>query len=351
MKVIIPCAGIGKRLLPITYSTPKQLIPIVNKPLIYYTIDLLIKAGIKDICIVVNPNNLDIFKNKLVHFQHINITYITQENPLGIGDAILSAEEFTEGEPFLVILGDNIFHINIYEFINNYFKDNSHCKILLSEVENTEDYGVCYVSNGKVVNVIEKPKTSKSKLAITGLYMFDSNIFEGLREIKPSQRGEYEITDAIKWLIEKDFEVSYEIIHGKWRDIGKPEDVIYENAYMLKNIKNEIKGRINSSSVQGSMFLGTDSVLESSIIRGPVCIGKNTHIEKSYIGPYTSIGDNVEVINTHIENSILFNSCFIDNAEVPIDSSIIEEGSTIVKINSKANWKSFIIGRDSKLFL
>lgn len=351
MKVIIPCAGIGKRLLPITYSTPKQLIPIANKPLIYYTIEFLIEAGIKDICIVVNSDNLNIFKSKLEHFQHINITYKTQENPLGIGDAILSAEEFTEGEPFLVILGDNIFHINLYEFIHNYFKDNSHCKILLSEVENTRDYGVCYVSNGKVVNVIEKPIISKSKLAITGLYMFDSKIFEGLREIKPSQRGEYEITDGIKWLIEKEFEVSYEIIHGKWRDIGKPEDVINENAYILKNFKNEIKGQVNSSSVQGNMFLGTDSVIESSIIRGPVCVGKNTHIEKSYIGPYTSIGDNVEIINSHIENSILFNSCIIDNVEVPIDSSIIEEGTTITKKKSKISRKSFIIGRDSKIFL
>ena len=351
MKVIIPCAGIGKRLLPITYSTPKQLIPIGNKPLIYYTIDLLKKAGIKDICIVVNSNNLDIFKNKLSHFEDSNITYITQENPLGIGDAILLAEKFTEGYPFVVILGDNIFQINLIDFIHKYYKDNSHCKILLKEVENTEDYGVCYVSNGKIVDVIEKPKTSKSKLAITGLYMFDNKIFDGLREIKPSQRGEYEITDAIKWLIEKEFKVSYEIINGKWKDIGKPEDVIDENAYILKNLNNDIKGQINNSSVQGSMFLGTDSVLECSIIRGPVCIGHNVFIEKSYIGPYTSIGDNVKIINSHIENSILFNSCIIENVEVPIDSSIIEVGTTIIKTNSKVNRKSFIIGRDSKILL
>lgn len=347
MKGLILCGGRGTRLKPITDFIPKQLIPIANNPLIFYTIDSLLKSGIQEIGIVVNEENKEIFKQILKGRFEVDFDFIVQKNPRGIANGLLEAEKFIGEEKFIMILGDNSFLIDLKKFADRFIESKSNCKLLLKEVEKPENFGVAYIANNKIINLEEKPKISYSNLAITGIYGFDSNIFNACRKIEPSNRGEYEITDAIKLLVHDKYNIDYEILSGYWRDVGSHEDVIEENINRLNLIEDEIKGHIENSQIFGKVILEKGAVIYNSVVRGPIVIGENTIIKNSYIGPYTSIGKGVNIERSNIECSIILDNCFISSEGKAIDSSIISEGSIIAKGNGLKKANRLITGKNS----
>lgn len=351
MKALILCGGKGTRLRPITDFIPKQLIPIANKPLIFYTIELLLKSGINEIGIVVNEENKDIFKQTLDDKFEIDFHYFIQNKPKGIADGVLQAEEFIGDEKFVMVLGDNSFKLDLKKFIDDFIESKSNCKLLLKEVDNPEKFGVAIISNNKIINLEEKPKVAYSNLAIVGIYAFDNNIFNACKNITPSSRGEYEITDAIKWMIHQGYDVGYEILSGYWRDVGSHSDVIKENINTLNSIENEIKGHIENSSISGEVIIEKGAVIYNSIVRGPIIVGTNSTVKDSYVGPYTSIGKGVNIDKSNIECSIILDSCSISSVKTPIDYSIIGEGSIITKERGIKGANKFITGKNSIIYL
>ncbi|WP_352418518.1 glucose-1-phosphate thymidylyltransferase [Proteiniborus sp.] len=353
MKGVILCGGLGTRLRPITYSIPKQLIPISNRPIIYYILDSLVKAKVNEIGIVINDNE-DFFKEVLKGYEdkEIKFKFIQQSQPLGLADAVSVSEDFVKDEDFIVVIGDNYYELDLENLISDFYDTSSNCSILLHEVDEPYNYGIAEVKEGQILDVEEKPRNPKTNLAITGIYIFDKNIFKACKEIGPSWRGEYEITDGIKWLLNNSYKVTYNISNSLWMDLGTYNELLHVNQHLLSKVNPNNKGLIDEKSkIVGSISIGDNSKIFNSIIRGPAIIGSNTIIENSYIGPYTSIMNNVKIIDSQIENSIVLDKCSILKISNIIDSSIIERNSTIVSNNSYRKANTFILGKDSNLIL
>lgn len=351
MKGVILCGGKGTKLYPISYTIPKELIPIANKPLIVYTIELLLNAGVDEIAIVVNEGNKLIFEKILSNYLINKLKYIVKKNPDGIVHAMLSVREFVNQEKFILVLGDNSFDFDLKNFIMNFINNKENCRLLLKKVKNPEKYVVAYVADNRIISLEEKPKIAYSDLIVTGLYAFDDVIFKVFEEIKPSSCGEYEITDAVNLLLYNGHGVGYEILESNWRAVENPIEVIEENIYRLSNIDENIMGQIVNSHISGKVILGNGSVVYNSIVRGPVNIGENTTIKNSYIGPYTSISNGVNIEKSNIENSIILEGATIREIQNTIDYSILGEGSMIINERGLKKVNRLILGRHSKVYL
>ncbi|ONN27091.1 glucose-1-phosphate thymidylyltransferase [Thermosipho affectus] len=355
MKAIILCAGKGTRLRPLTFTIAKHLIPIANKPVIYYSLEKIKSIGIDQVGLIVNNENINDFKNFLGDGEKfgLSIEYILQNEPKGLAHAVSIARDFIGNDDFLMYLGDNLILDDISKFVNEFRKEEElKASILLSPVKDPSRFGVAVVKGEKIVKVVEKPKDPISNLAIIGMYLFRSTIFEGIDNIKPSWRGELEITDAIGYLIEKGYNVKGHVVYGWWKDTGKPEDLIEANRKILddNHFKLENKGIMDTlSDIQGRVYIGENSEIINSTIRGPVVIGANCVIKDSYIGPYTSIGDNVLVENCELENSILMDHVKLLNLPYPIDSSLIGKNVQIVNNERKPKAMKFVIGDMGKV--
>lgn len=348
MKALILCAGKGTRLRPLTLTNAKPLIPIANKPTIMYSIEKIKESGISDIGIVVSPENIEAFQRVLGDGSSldIKITYIIQEKPQGLAHAVKVAKDFLNNEDFLMFLGDNLVYFDLKSFIKKFEQSEYESYILLTPVENPWDFGIALIEDSKVVKVVEKPKVPPSNLAIVGVYIFTPLIFEAIDHLSPSWRGEYEITDAIQWLIDNSKNVGAHIIEGWWKDTGKPEDLIEANRKILSELKEmQIEGEIREDSlIQGNVVIGKNTKIINSIIRGPAIVGDNTTISNSYIGPYTSIGDGVYISSSEIEHSIILNDANILNIPVRIESSVIGENANIISIERKPHSIKLILG-------
>ncbi len=351
MKGIIFCGEIGRELQPITYSLPKQLVPIANKPLLCYTIELLLKSGITDIAIIVNDYAKPIFEKVLGEYFEISFQYIIQKNYQDIIQGLLAVEEFINREKFLMVLGDNTFEFDLKNFILDFITSEYNCKILLKEVENPEQFDVAYIGDNTIINLEEKPKIAFSNLAITGIYVFDNNIFKACKELKALKSETYNIISTIKWLLHNKYDVAHEILDGHWESIKTPSNLIEENINRLDIMKESIKGEVVNSQIVGKINLEEGAVIYNSIIRGPISIGKNSTIKHSYVGPYTSIGKGVKVDNSNVENSIILDSCIISGVTTPIDYSIIGEGSMVTSERGLKKVNKLVIGRNSKVYL
>ena len=357
MKAIILCAGKGTRLRPLTYTTAKHLIPVANKPVILYTIEKIKSAGIKEIGIIVSPENRQDFIAALGDGSQydVNLTYILQEEPKGLAHAVLMAKDFLGDEDFMMYLGDNLIMDDIRPFVKEFEeKKELSALIMLSPVQDPSRFGIAVMEGNKIIKTIEKPKEPPSNLAIIGLYLFRKDIFEGIANIKPSWRGELEITDAIDWLIQHKGTVEGHIIYGWWKDTGKPEDLIEANHKILDEIIEEFKieGTVEASSViQGRVSVGKNSEVVNSVIRGPVIIGDNCTISNAYIGPYTSIGNGVMIENCEIENSIVMDEVKISNLSFRIDSSVIGKKVEITENDGKPKGVQIIVGDLSKVIV
>lgn len=353
MKALILCAGKGTRLRPLTFTNAKPLIPIANKPTIMYSLEKIRDAGVTEIGLVVNSENIEDFKNVLGDGSQLGVklSYIIQEHPKGLAHAVKVSKEFLDNDDFIMYLGDNLINFDLKNFIDQFKQGNYESFILLTSVDNPSQFGIAVMEDSKVTKVVEKPKDAPSNLAIIGVYIFTSKVFEAIENIQPSWRGELEITDAIQWLIDNSNNVGAHIVDGWWKDTGKPEDLIEANRTILSNLKEQkIEGEIRSdSSVQGMVHIGKNTKIMNSIVRGPVIIGENVTISNAYIGPYTSIGDSAYINSSEIENSIILSYANISNVYIRIESSIIGENSKIYSAERKPYSLKLIIGDYSNI--
>ena len=351
MKGLILSGGHGTRLRPITYSQQKQLIPVANKPILFYCIEDLINVGIKTIGIIIGPNKEQVMNTvKSVNWD-ADIDFIYQDAPRGLAHAVKISEEFLGDDKFIMYLGDNLLKGGITNFTKDFVNSGVEASLLLTEVDNPEQYGVALVDEQKkvIVKLVEKPKRPPSNLSIVGIYGLTPAIFEAINNIKPSWRNELEITDALHWLIKEGHRVRYSLVDGWWKDTGKPEDILDANRLILDSIKAENKGEVKNNVLKGRINIGENSIIkENSVIKGPVIIGKDCVISNAYIGPYTSVGDGSQIINTEIEDSIVMEGAKIVNAEKIVES-LIGKNVSIEKNDYLPRGRRYIIGDSSKV--
>lgn len=349
MKGLILSGGFGTRLRPLTYTGAKQLIPVANKPIIFYGIEALVKSGIKNLGIVVG-NTAEEVKNAVGDGSRwdISIQYIYQEAPLGLAHAIKVSKDFLGNDSFVMYLGDNLLREGVEDFVKNFIDNRPNSLVLLTEVKNPQEFGVAIVNgDGTIKKLIEKPKEPPSNLALVGVYIFDTNIHTAIDHIKPSWRNELEITDAIQWLLDNEYKVESHMVKGWWKDTGKPEDIIEANLLVLEDIDPTRHGTIEDSTLNGRIGTGPGSIIKQSVIRGPVIIGTNARIIKSYIGPFSAIGDNAVIENSEIECSVIMDGAQLKNVEKRIDRSIIGKNAVINVVDQSPRTHKFILGDKS----
>lgn len=353
MKALITAGGHGTRLRPITHTKNKHLIPIANKPMLSYALDYVREAGITEVGIVVNSGDMEIEKifgdgSSL----GLNISYIPQKSPLGLAHVVKIAESFIGGEKFIFYLGDNILVGGINRFIREFEKDGSNCHLVLSKVPDPQRFGVPEIINGKIISIEEKPRYPKSQFAVTGIYLYDSHIFEAVQNIPPSGRGELEISDAHQYLLEKGYHVSFSEITGWWKDTGKVADLLEANRLVLENITSSIDGDIDrKSKLTGIVKIGKGSIIKNSVLRGPMIVGNDVKINDSYIGPYTSIADDCKIISSEVEYSILMDNTKVENLHVRMESSLLGYGVEIIQSSTRPKTHRFMIGDQSRVRL
>lgn len=351
MKGLILSGGHGTRLRPLTHTGPKQLIPIANKPVLFYAIEDLRDAGVTDIGLILGTNMPEKVKDAVGDGSQfgVKITYIMQGEPKGLAHAVAVAKDFVGEDSFIMYLGDNILKSGINEFVDGFEKSNYEARILLQPVENPRQFGVAELdAEGNVINLVEKPEHPKSDLALVGIYLFKSSIFDAISRIKPSWRGELEITDAIQELLNTGLKVDSHVVRGWWKDTGKPQDVLDANHLILDVLKSENNGEVeDGAKIKGRVYIGKGTIIkENSVIRGPVIIGENCEID-TYIGPYTSIGDNSVIVGGEIESSIVVGDATIKCNERIIDSLIGNHSNIISHDNKLPKGHRFIIGENS----
>jgi len=350
MKALILAGGKGSRLRPITHTSAKQLLPLANKPILFYAVEALKQAGIDDIGIVVGDTKKDVISTVGDgSIWGIKITYIEQEAPLGLAHAVKIARDYVQGDRFVVYLGDNLIKNGINSIVDDFRKNKPNAQILLAKVKNANEFGVAELSGKKVVGMEEKPKNPKSDYALVGVYLFDSSIFEAVNAIKPSKRGELEITDAIQYLIDKKYRVDSSVVDGWWKDTGKLEDILEANRLLLDNIETKIMGQVDlNSKVEGKVFIDEGAEIIASCIRGPAVIGKNCRIKDSFIGPYTSVYNEVVIDKSEVGNSIILWKSKLEDIR-RVEDSLIGKEVQISKTDQKPSAYKIMVGDCSKI--
>ena len=351
MKGLVLSGGKGTRLRPLTFTQAKQLVPVANKPVLFYGIEALKEAGITDIGIVVGDTKDEIREAVGDGSRFgVKITYIEQDAPLGLAHAVKISEDFLKKDSFVMYLGDNVLKKGITSLVREFEEKRPNSLILLTEVPDPQMFGVAELEDGKIVNLVEKPKEPKSNLALVGVYMFDFHIFEAVKAIKPSWRDELEITDAIQYLVEHGYEVHPHTVSGWWKDTGKIEDILEANRLILEGMAGKNEGDIDADSkVNGEVLIEKGVVVRNSTIRGPAIIGAETVIIDSYIGPFTSIQNNCRIEKTELENSIVLEGSEICDVGSRIDESLIGRGVKIYKCPPKPSVYRFMVGDKSEI--
>ncbi|MFN0159467.1 MAG: glucose-1-phosphate thymidylyltransferase [Bacteroidota bacterium] len=351
MKALIASGGRGTRLRPITHTQNKHLIPIANKPILHYAIEAAVNAGIKEIGIVHNADSLEV-PNAIGDGSRwgAKITYIPQETPGGLSQVVALAEPFIGNDRFIFYLGDNMVVGGVKRFVDEFEKSDCNCYLTLSKVRDPERFGVPEIRNGKIIAVEEKPKKPKSNFAVAGIYLYDKTIFEAVKAIKPSARGELEISDAHQYLIDKGYKIGYAEITGWWKDTGKPADLLEANRLILDNITPDHQGEVDAQSViAGKVVIGKGAKIINSVVRGPAIIGDNCVIEDAYIGPFTSIGNKTVVRKSEIEYSIVLRDCKILDVHIRLEGSILGNDVEVVEGTGKPRVHRFMIGDQSRV--
>ncbi|MCC0176042.1 glucose-1-phosphate thymidylyltransferase [Waterburya agarophytonicola K14] len=356
MKAIILSGGKGTRLRPLTYTGAKQLVPVANKPILWYGIESIVAAGITEIGIIISPETGEEVKTKTGDGDRFGakITYIRQDEPLGLAHAVKVAQPFLGDSDFVMYLGDNLVQSQLDLFLDKFNSQHLDALTLLCEVENPSSFGVARVDeNGKVLELIEKPKNPPSNLALVGVYLFSPEIHHAIASIKPSPRGELEITDAIQHLIDKQKSVASFKLSGWWLDTGKKDDLLAANQIILDDsVESAIEGEVDDQSkLSGRVYIGSGSIVHNSMIRGPVMIGKNCKIENCFIGPYSSIADNTTLIDIDIEHSVVLQGAILEGISDRIVDSLIGERASLKTAPQRPKALRFMIGDDSKIEL
>jgi glucose-1-phosphate thymidylyltransferase len=351
VKALIASGGRGTRLRPITHTQNKHLIPIANKPILHYAIEAVVAAGIKEIAIVVNADSDEVPRAIGDGSRWgVRITFLPQAKPGGLSQVVQLARDFMGKEKFIFYLGDNMVVGGVKRFVDEFEKSDNNCLLTLSKVPDPERFGVPELRDGRIVAVEEKPQHPKSDYAVAGIYLYDHHIFEAVDAIKPSPRGELEISDAHQYLITKGYKVGYMEITGWWKDTGKPTDLLEANRLILDNIAARNDGSIDeTSTVAGRVVMQKGARVVNSVVRGPAILGENVLIEDSFVGPYTSIGDNTIVRGSEVEYSIILRDCKIINVGIRLEGSILGNDVEIVEATGRPHVHRFMIGDQSRV--
>jgi glucose-1-phosphate thymidylyltransferase len=344
LKALVLSGGRGTRLRPLTFTLAKQLIPVANRPILGYVLDQVAETGITKVGVVIASETGSYVKEYVKDGGEwgFKVNYIPQE-PLGLAHAVRTAKSFLEEDSFVMCLGDNLQGMGIIDLVAKFEKEKLDGLILLKEVEDPTKYGVAELDGkGNITRLVEKPKEPLGNLAIVGTYMLSNRIHQAIDRIKPSWRGELEITDAIQEMINMGFKVKAELLKTWWLDTGKKDDILSANAKILDEyIKRDLKGDINNSTVEGRVKVDAGARITNSTIRGPCVIGKNTLIENSYIGPYTSIGDNSQAINSSVEYCVILENALIQDVD-RLEESLIGRNAKVVKNRKNRSFRLHI---------
>jgi glucose-1-phosphate thymidylyltransferase len=328
MKALVLSGGAGTRLRPITHTSAKQLVPVANKPVLFYGLEAIRDAGVTDVGIIVGDTHAEI--EAAVgdgSALGIKVTYIPQDAPLGLAHCVLIARDFLGQDEFVMYLGDNFIIGGITELVDDFKRGGADAEILLTKVDNPKQFGIAELDeSGAVVRLVEKPTDPKSDLALVGVYMFGPSIHEAVSSIKQSSRGELEITDAIQWLIDNGKDVRPHLVTGYWKDTGRLEDMLECNRKVLEAVEPSCRGTVDDvSKIIGRVVIEEGATIERSTVRGPAIIGRDTRIVDSYIGPFTSIYHDCLIDSTEVEHSIVLESTTITGVSRIEDSLIGKE--------------------------
>ncbi|PSO50856.1 MAG: glucose-1-phosphate thymidylyltransferase [Cyanobacteria bacterium SW_9_44_58] len=356
MKALILSGGKGTRLRPLTYTGAKQLVPVANKPILWYGIEAIVQAGITDIGIIISPETGEEIQEKTEDGSQFgaNITYIAQEEPLGLAHAVKIAQPFLGNSPFVMYLGDNLVEGELTGFLQAFQTQRLDSLILLCPVSNPSAFGVAKVDEqGTVSDLLEKPQDPPSNLALVGIYFFTPRIHDAIAHIEPSARGELEITDAIQWLIDNKQPVGSRQLPGWWLDTGKKDDLLEANRIIL-DTKLEIKvsGEVDEDSeLIGRVTIGEGTRIINSTIRGPAIIGSNCVLENCFIGPYTSIADEAILREADLEHSVILRESKVLQIQQRIVDSLIGERVELKMAPKRPKAMRFLLGDDSQVEL
>jgi glucose-1-phosphate thymidylyltransferase len=363
LKGLILSGGKGTRLQPITHTSAKQLVPVANKPVLFYGIEAMAQAGIEEVGIIIAPETgaeIEAAAGDGSRFG-VRITYVVQDQPLGLAHAVLTAEEFLDGSPFVMYLGDNLLQGGISDLVTAFREHHPDALILLTPVADPENYGVAELAptnglahpphpgTGRVVRLVEKPTQPATDLALVGVYMFTSQIHEAARAIRPSARGELEITDAIQHLVDAGMRVEPHIVRGWWKDTGRLEDMLEANRLILDNIVRSVAGELTDSQVEGRVVVAQGARLERTRVRGPAVIGAGAQLRDCYIGPYTAIGEGCTVVGAEIEHSILLAGSSVCDLDGRMESSLLGRNVTVRRGNRQPRAYRFMVGDNSDI--
>ena len=351
MKGLILSGGKGTRLRPLTYTSAKQLVPVANKPVLFYGIEAIAAAGIRDIGIVVGDTQAEIRAAVGDGSRwDARIEYIEQDAPRGLAHAVKISEPFIGRDPFVMYLGDNLLNKGITHFVQEFEREQPAAQILLARVPDPQMFGVAELRDGQVVRLVEKPKEPIGDLALVGVYMFGPEVFESVNRIRPSFRNELEITDAIQDLIDRGLTVRPHIVDGWWKDTGKLEDLLEANRLILETFEQRIEGSVDAETrIEGKVVIEPGAVIRQSVIRGPAIIGSNATISHAYIGPFTAIMKDVEIQDTEIEHSIVLEGSSLRDLANRVTDSLIGRNVRIYRVPVKPSAYRFMLGDNSEV--
>lgn len=353
LKGLILSGGAGTRLRPITHTSAKQLVPVANKPVLFYGIEALVEAGVEEIAIVISPETGGEIREAVGDGAAFGakVTFIEQDRPAGLAHAMLTAADFLGDSPFVMYLGDNLLRNGIGELVKRFREDAPAASILLTPVADPSAYGVASLDGDRVVGLVEKPKDPPSNLALVGVYLFSGEIMDAARTLEPSWRGELEITEAIQVLIDRGLPVTSEVVDGWWKDTGQVEDMLAANRLVLEEIESQVEGDLEDSRVEGRVVIEPGASVRGSIIRGPAVIAAGAVVEDAFIGPYTSIGPDVTVRRSEVEHSILLAGSTVEDLEARMEASLLGREASVVRTDRMPRTLKLLVGDRSRIEL
>jgi glucose-1-phosphate thymidylyltransferase len=351
LKGLILAGGAGTRLRPITHTSAKQLVPVANKPVLFYGIEALVAADITDIGMIIAPETGDEIREAAGDGSRFGarITYIGQERPAGLAHAVLTAEGFLGDSSFVMYLGDNLLRDGIVQLVDAFRSSEPDALILLTHVDDPGEFGVAELEGDRVVRLVEKPKDPPSDLALVGVYMFRSAIFDAARSIAPSWRNELEITDAIQRLIDSGKRVESHTVSGWWKDTGMLEDMLEANRLVLEDLERRLDGELIDSRVEGKVVIEPGARLERTVVRGPAIIASGAQISDAYIGPYTAIDEEVVITGSEIEHSIVLRGSQIRDLHARIEASLLGRDVVLAHSDGLPKTLRFLVGDHAEI--
>ena len=352
LKGLILSGGKGTRLRPITHTSAKQLVPVANKPVLFYGIEAMAAAGIEEVGIIIAPETGAEIRQAAGDGSQfgVRIEYIVQDEPAGLAHAVLTAEPFLGSAPFVMYLGDNLLQGGMEELVREFREHEPEALILLTPVPDPQNYGVAELGgDGSVVRLVEKPLEPATNLALVGVYMFTPLIHDAARAIEPSARGELEITDAIQWLVDTGKRVEPHVVRGWWKDTGRLEDMLEANRLILDTLERRVDGELDGAQVDGRVVVEAGAVLERATVRGPAIIGAGALVRDAYIGPYTAVGSRCVIERAEVEHSILLEGSSVRNLDGRMESSLLGRDVAISRGQTQPRAYRFMVGDKSEI--